>query len=117
MTWKSFETSEVTELDRSEWKPHLFNPNHREASILLTASLLREVLEDGASWKTLRDNFFIKREEYIKDLVGCEEGYLPETVYLSLLEHLRNETNTSMSINEVYPYTFSFLQAHCSKQQ
>ena len=103
VTWKTSETSEESELDSGEWKPHLFHPNHRQVSFLLTSSLVREVLKSGATWETLRDNFFTKREEYIKHQIGCEEGFLPEPMYLGLLEHLRNNTNTSMSINDVYP--------------
>ena len=124
VTWKAFETSKVTELEEGEWKQHLFHPNQRQASFLLTTSLVREVLKAGTTWETLRDNFFAKREEYIKDLIGCSEGYLPEPVYLGLLEHLKNYTNTSMSIKEVYPskgemqrsLRVYFLLSQCSEE-
>ena len=103
MTWKTSETPEVTELDRREWKPHLFHHNHRKVSFLLTVSLVNEVFKTGVTWVKLRDSFFTKRGEYIKSRVGCEEGYLPEQMYLGLLEYLRNDANASMTINDVYP--------------
>ena len=103
VTWKASKTSVVTELDRRQWKPHLFHHNHREVSFLLTVSLVKEVLKTGVTWVKLRDSFFTKRGEYIKSRVGCEEGYLPEHMYLGLLEYLRNDANASMTINDVYP--------------
>ena len=95
VTWGTLEnTSEVKEAE-GKWKNHLFHSNQREVSFLLTASLLRA----GATLKTLMDG----KEEYMKDVIGCKEGYLPQSVYLGLLEHLKKKLNTSMSINDVYP--------------
>ena len=61
VSWKSIETSPVREVDEGNWKHHLFHPNQRIVSFLLTASLVTEVLKEratlGTSLGTILDVF------------------------------------------------------------
>ena len=119
VSWKAGERSDVTEVEEGKWKNHLFHPNRREVSFLLTASLVTELLKDATLLILMEKASDIKSE-----LIRCEGGHQPESVYLNMLEHLKREMNASMLVETVYPsrgalqrsLRLYFLLSQCSEE-
>ena len=124
VSWKSRERSEMAEVGEENWKNHLFHPNQREVSFLLTASLVTEGLKKNATLHTFMVKAREIKSEYKQKVIRCEGGHQPESVYLNMLEHLKREMNASMLIKTVYPSTGAlqrslrlyFLLSQCSEE-
>ena len=123
VSWRApDETSAVTEVDEVNWKHHLFHPKQREVSFLLTTSLVTEVWKEQTTLSTLMEKASKIKSEY--EVVHCEGGHKPESMFLNILESLKREMNASMSIKTAYPsrgaiqgsLRLYFLLSQCSEE-